>query len=286
LRVDSPAMIAAMKSWDINAVRVPLNEDCWLGINTPRGYGGSRYRRIVERYVRALHAARLYVILDMHWAAPGALRARSIVEMPDVNHASAYWRSVAETFKHDHELIFDLYNEPHGIGWRCWLQGCELRDGHRSYRAAGMQQLVDAVRGAGANQPLMLGGLNWALSLGGWTAHEPRDPLHQLVASEHNYGGLAPCLAGCREAINATARRVPVVIGELGETDCRQSYIDPMMAFADARRISYLGWAWDAGGGWTCDGGPTLIKDYDGTPTAFGAGLRGHLLALGPPELP
>ena len=22
-----------MKAWNINAVRVPLNEDCWLGIN-------------------------------------------------------------------------------------------------------------------------------------------------------------------------------------------------------------------------------------------------------------
>ena len=27
------ASIAAMKAWRINAVRVPLNEDCWLGIN-------------------------------------------------------------------------------------------------------------------------------------------------------------------------------------------------------------------------------------------------------------
>src|SRR6516162_5892303 len=25
--------VAAMASWDINVVRLPLNEDCWLGIN-------------------------------------------------------------------------------------------------------------------------------------------------------------------------------------------------------------------------------------------------------------
>jgi len=30
---DNLATFAAMQSWDINAVRVPLNEDCWLGIN-------------------------------------------------------------------------------------------------------------------------------------------------------------------------------------------------------------------------------------------------------------
>ena len=56
-QIDDPAMIAAMKSWDINVVRVPLNEDCWLGVNTPAGRGGAPYRQIVERYVHALNAA-------------------------------------------------------------------------------------------------------------------------------------------------------------------------------------------------------------------------------------
>ncbi len=284
--IDTPAMIAAMTSWDINAVRVPLNEDCWLGVNAPSRYSGRHYRRIVERYVRALHAAGLYVILDMHWAAPGGLKATSILPLPDADHAPAFWRSVAATFKGDHALLFDLYNEPHGIGWGCWLHGCELSDGTVRYAAAGMQELVGAVRSTGARQPLMLGGLNWALDLGGWFAHEPSDPMHALVASEHDYGKLAPCSTPCRAAITQTAGRVPVVIGELGETDCRHSYIDQMMGFADAHGISYLGWAWDAGGGWTCDGGPTLISDYGGTPTAFGVGLRDHLQALGRPPGP
>jgi hypothetical protein len=52
------------------------------------------------------------------------------------------------------------------------------------------------------------------------------------------------------------------------------------MAWADTHGISYLGWAWDAHGGWTCQGGPSLISDYDGTPTAFGRGFRDHLRAL------
>ena len=39
------ASIAAMKAWHINAVRVPLNEDCWLGINGVKPqYGGAPYR--------------------------------------------------------------------------------------------------------------------------------------------------------------------------------------------------------------------------------------------------
>lgn len=293
-RIDDPGMIGAMKRWEINAVRVPLNEDCWLGIHTPRGLGGAPYRSIVRRYVSALNRSGLYVILDLHVAAPGSMKSINILRLPDADHAPAFWRSVAATFKNDHELIFDLYNEPHDIGWGCWLRGCVVPSNRDfglepAYRAAGMQQLVDAVRSTGARQPLMLGGLNWSLDLAGWAAHAPHDPDHQLVASEHNYGGgLAPCFAGCRAAILATHRRYPVVFGELGETDCAHGYIDSMMRFADAHGVSYLGWTWDAvaPGSWSCRGGPSLIQDYRGDPTAFGVGYRDHLLSLGVPFRP
>ena len=148
--------------------------------------------------------------------------------------------------------------------------------GAPAYRAAGHAALVDAVRSTGATQPLLLGGLDYAGDLSGWTAHAPRDPDHQLIAAEHNYGGLSPCAGGCLAAVLATHRRHPVVFGELGETDCAQGYIDQMMRFADQHGIGYLGWAWDATapGGWTCAGGPSLITSYAGTPTAFGEGLR------------
>jgi hypothetical protein len=227
------------------------------------------------------------VILDLHVAAPGRSRSTNIDPMPDADHAPAFWRSLALTFKANHALIFDLYNEPHPVGWRCWLHGCQIAGSPR-YRAAGMQELVNAVRSTGARQPLLLGGINWALDLGGWLTHEPSDRDHQLMASDHNYGGLSPCKGSCRAAILATHRRVPVIFGELGETDCRHAYIDQLMSFADRSGIGYLGWAWDAvaPGGWSCTGGPSLITDYNGTPTRFGVGFRDHLRSLGTPFKP
>jgi Cellulase (glycosyl hydrolase family 5) len=291
-RVDDPAMIAAMLSWDIDVVRVPLNEDCWLGLGgtAATGRGGAPYRKIVTAYVRALNAAHLYVILDLHWAAPGQTKATQQLPMADADHAPAFWRSVAATFRRNHTLLFDLYNEPYGIGWGCWLHGCQIpaTGGAPAYRAAGMQALVNAVRSVGATQPLLLGGLKYSGDLSGWTAHAPHDPSHQLVAAEHNYGTLSPCTAGCLSAILATHRGHPVVFGELGETDCAQGYIDQMMRFADAHGIGYLGWSWNATspGGPTCAGGPSLISSYNGTPTPFGYGLRNHLRKLGPARRP
>jgi hypothetical protein len=278
-QIDDPAMIAAMTSWDIDAVRVPLNEDCWLGLDTPHGRGGAPYRRIVKAYVAALNAAGLYVILDLHWAGAGSAPATGQIPMADALHAPAFWQSVARTFNGNHALVFDLFNEPFSVGWGCWLHGCRVpaHGGRPAYRAAGMQQLVDAVRSTGARQPLMLGGRDYSGDLSGWVAHEPHDPLHQLVAAEHNYGTLGPCQASCLAAIVSTHRHVPVVMGELGETDCSDGYIEQMMPWADRHGISYLGWAWNVA---SCTGEPALISSYDGTPTAFGIGFRDHLRAL------
>ncbi|MGH3261032.1 MAG: cellulase family glycosylhydrolase, partial [Trebonia sp.] len=63
---DSPATFAAMHSWGINAVRIPLNEDCWLGINGVQ-IGGGAYQAPVEKLVRDLERSGFYVILDLHW---------------------------------------------------------------------------------------------------------------------------------------------------------------------------------------------------------------------------
>jgi endoglucanase len=284
-QIDDPAMITAMKSWDINVVRVPLNEDCWLGLHTAPGRGGRPYQQIVAQYVHALNAAHLYVILDLHWVAPGGSEATGQLPMADRDHAPAFWRSVARTFRSDHALAFDLFNEPFGISWGCWRNGCRIPPtaGKPAYQAAGMQTLVDAVRLTGATQPLLLGGIDYSGDVSGWTAHAPRDPLHQLVAAEHNYGVLGPCTASCQQAVLRTHRRYPLVFGELGETDCAQGYIDRMMSFADRHGIGYLGWSWDVA---SCSAGPSLITSYDGAPTPFGIGLRNHLRNLAPPALP
>jgi endoglucanase len=280
--------IRAMKRWGINAVRVPLNPDCWLGIDGVKPQlGGDPYRAAIDGFVARLNRAGLYVVLDQHVSAPAGERALGITPMADADASPDFWRSVAARYTGNRSLIFDLYNEPHDLDWDCWLEGCQIPAGgkgterHPAYLAAGMQQLVDAVRSAGATQPLMVGGIDYARDLSGWLAHRPVDPLNRLIASEHNYGHkLAPCRGACKAAIAATAAAAPVVVGELGQTDCRHDYIDKFMRWADRLGISYLGWAWNAKGGWTCRGGPSLIENYRGKPSGFGVGLRNHLLKL------
>lgn len=278
------ASIEAMKSWHINAVRVQLNESCWLGHPWIQpGLSGAPYREAVRGYVNRLARAGLYVILDLQWSAPGKHWATGIVPMPAADHAIEFWRSLASEYREDRAVLFDLYNEPHDIDWACWRDGCEARDQwFGSYRAVGMQELVDTVRATGAwRQPILLGGLDWARDLSGWLEYLPDDPADALVASNHTYD-YKPCFRHCRNILLRIARRHPVVTGELGQTDCKHKYVDSYMPWADRHDISYLGWAWyvnpelEA----TCAAGPILIRDYTGKATSYGRGLRDHLRRL------
>ena len=285
--------ITAMTSWRVNAVRVPLNEDCWLGINGVKAqYAGIAYRSAIKQYVRLLHQAGLAAILDLHWAAPGSTPATQQLPMADADHAPSFWASVADAFKTDDRVAFDLYNEPFispsnavtGDPWSCWLHGCAMRPGSGisgTWRSAGMQALLDAVRSAGAHQPVLAGGLAWSSDLSGWASHRPIDPQHQVAASFHLYNFAGCSTQRCWDAqVAPVAAVAPVVTGELGEDDCAGGFINGYMGWADAHGVSYLGWTWDT---WPCGSGPALISSYSGTPTGFGAALRSHLRQLAPP---
>ena len=70
------ASVQAIAAWRANAVRIPLNEDCWLNINgAPPAYSGTAYQNAIATYVQTVQAAGLVPILDLHWTGAGTTRA-------------------------------------------------------------------------------------------------------------------------------------------------------------------------------------------------------------------
>ncbi len=290
--------MAALASWHINVVRLTLNEDCWLGINgVASPVSGSNYRWAIVNFVRLAHDHGMYVDLALTWNAPGKNVSASQQPMADADHAPAFWQSVARTFKNDAAVLFEVYNEPDIASynardanpWSCWRDGgctitrvipCEhCPFAAVQWQAEGMQGLVNAVRSTGATNPILLGGLASANNLAQFLQYLPSDPLHQLVASFHNYqGGQEACdTQTCWDKVIARlAQHVPVVTTEFGENDCRTTFVNEYMAWADAHAVSYIAWTWMP---WGC-GSYGLIANWNGTPSAYGQAFYNRYYAI------
>ena len=76
-------------------MRIPLNQDCWLGEDgLPRFGKASGYRAAVKRWVSELHKADLAVVLDLHWSGPAGVVSDGQRAMPD-DRSDDFWSSVA-----------------------------------------------------------------------------------------------------------------------------------------------------------------------------------------------
>jgi hypothetical protein len=278
------ASVQAIASWHVNIVRVPLNEDCWLGINGIKPqYGGADYRRAIVGYIQLLHRYGIYAEVSLIWAAPGSYRATYQSGAPDEDHAPSVWASVAATFKHDPYVILAPWGET-DVDANCFLDGgvCEATYGSKNipYRIAGMQQAVTVMRKAGYEGIIAIPGISYANDLSQWLSHMPRDPRHQLIAEAHVYGRQACDDVPCFDANYApVAHRVPVIFGEVGEsytsTDCGTKHISTIVDWADGHHIGYEAWAWDTWG--NCG---VLIRNYRGQPySAYGAWIRSHYIS-------
>ncbi len=121
---------SSLLSWDkagapghaINTVRVPLNEECWLGINgAPAAFSGANYQAFVKRLVDNLTKQGMYVVLVNHWSGagtwlPGRDKDGKVINgqnvAPNADHAFDFWTSIASQYKSYTNIMFDVFTEP------------------------------------------------------------------------------------------------------------------------------------------------------------------------------
>jgi hypothetical protein len=282
----------AMRTWHINVVRIPLNEDCWLNINGVR-IGGANYQSQIRNEVSLAHQAGLYVILDLHWNAPGSVRALSQQPAPDADHSPTFWQQVATAYKSDPGVIFDLYNEPFDYWgtkadpWDGWLNGdtqTQYMTGGSPYtvtmnwQTAGVQQLINVVRATGATNPVLVNGMDWSNDVSGWLSHEPKDPAAQLIVGSHVYPGQPCSNTSCWDRVYpALAAKYPILVGETGDSvNAPANFLPGFLSYAESHGWNYLAWTWNVWG----DSANVLITSWSGTPNSGeGTTFRNFLLA-------
>ena len=312
---------AAIVAWRANTVRIPLNEASWLGYSCTDTDGvvhnpdpGGNYKSAVQTQVSQAIAAGLYVILDLHWTAPGNACPMLQTQMADADHSLDFWISVSNIYKSNPAVLFELFNEPFlnfdftGDSWSYMMKGTggsfsgypatsrtnNWQNVQRPWAIASYQAMINAVRATGATNVVLVGSMQYAQDLSGWLANRPTDPLNQMAAVWHPYPAYGqvwgtPAYAQPNYAPgvftdvqNILAAGIPVIATETGDRNVTGTVGAPLVSnittFADSHGVSVLGWTWDIWYPGTNEN--VLILDVNGTPTdGYGVVFRNWLLA-------
>lgn len=271
----------AIEQWKASVIRLPVMDNFWCGRGPGQGKdGGVGYRKVVDAAVEMVAGRGAYLVLDLHrFGAP----------MPE--HVE-FWKDAAMRYKNHPAVLFELFNEPHGISWKLWRDGGDLTDPkskNKDVNAAendmqatgeispGMQALVDAVRSTGARNVIIAGGLDWGYDLSGVAkdaALQDRSGGNGIVYSSHIY----PWKNDWQNKVLAAAAKYPLFIGEVGcPTDWKAFSFIPASQHLDAK--GSVAWSQDVLAlieqhklNWTgfsfhpkC--APTVISDWQYTPT-------------------
>lgn len=281
--------------WGATTVRLPLNQDCWLGTRAApvsdqyaeRSVDG--YRTEVKRFVEALNDEGLVAILDLHSRKRIGQPEFGNLAMPD-SESVAFWNSVASDYAGNPSVMFDAFNEPYSrynasgttylfdLTWKCWRDGgCRApsEDDHTAslgrvtYTVEGMAAVVSAIRSAGAEQPILLGGLDYANDLSHWLEFAPDDD--QLIAAFHSYDFKACADEDCwNDVLAPLADSVPVLTSELGSAHPEDGYVERYLKWSDEHNLGALFWVWA-----DHPADPmALVTDERGHPTSYGLQAR------------
>jgi len=263
------SMKVALIDWKANAVRLPVSASYWFG----RGKGDNAsndlqvYRTIVDDAVKMAAGQGAYVILDLH--SYGGIKPFGI----------EFWKDAATRYANHPAVLFDLWNEPHGISWDLWQYGGEKEVVDKKTRVTnvvqlvGMQDVVNTVRATGAKNIIVAGGLSYALDLRGiLEGHALKDPGgNGIMYATHFYNWHG----NWETNFLNVAKQYPVLVGEFGADVKKMNFVP-----ANKQENPYT-WMPDALAmiqkyklNWTAfslhpKATPVLISNWDYEPTPF-----------------
>jgi len=182
-KVLNPSVFQAMAQWKMNALRLPISN--WIYALNPAAYLAR-----LDPIVQEANSAGLYVILDLHDDGQSGSPYGNNANLPKTQSVT-FWKAIAAHYVTDPMVMFDVFNEPKDTDWQTWLHGGGTVNGAT---IVGFQDLVDAIRSAGAKQIIVVepgsagGGspsdAGWA-TIGNNTVNDPN-----IVYSLHLYSGI------------------------------------------------------------------------------------------------
>jgi len=294
------AVITAFDQWEANLVRLPMNQDFWFGYDPNQTDGGEAYRKLISEIVDIAAERKKYIWLDLHWSNGGTEWGANTGQhrMPDKN-SLVFWESVAKEFRNHPYVLFGIYNEPHDISWDVWKNGGmvfesaeTIENGKKTpksikYEAVGMQALIDAIRATGANNLVIVGGIDWGFDLS-----RAADEKYRLVDTPEGNGIVLdthPYPWKNKEwslLIDKAGKHYPIIVGEFGTGPDKndpdkpdetyfKNYHETLFDWIEEHNYSFTAWAFHPGAG------PCIIRDWNYEPTPFhGIYVRDFLIKV------
>jgi len=301
-------------AWKANAVRLPLNEQSWLGLTVTGIPGnvislnGPAYQAELKATVAAANAAGLYVILDLHWTAPGTFAANTQNPFLNADNSINFWTSIATAFQNNPAVMFEVFNEPfvcpasqggqcstpagvnanallanggtqsYYIGLSTGTYGGSMQRVAHTYNTVGYQQVINAIRGTGATNVIICGGNSYDDDLTWWASNPVTDPHNQLAAALHQYSTSYPyTVANGQSNLDAMLAPIaashPIIVTELGDEVGTNpaAFAATALSWIDAHGYSVTAWTWNPWGG-----ANTLIENTSTFTPTVGLGQTYH----------
>lgn len=269
--------LVALEDWKSNLLRLPIQDKFWYGQDVNQKDGGQAYRELIDNIVNLAANRGAYVMLDLH-------RFRA----PKHAHID-FWKDVAGKYKNHLAILFELFNEPHGISWEVWRNGGFVEDKNtpadedafltpeekalnaKGFHSVGLQALVDAVRGTGAKNIVVVGGLDWSYDLTGIAkgfALDERDG-NGMMCAAHIYAQKTDWLG----KVMIVAERYPIIVSEVGANTKKfdfmpaesqedaATWVPRMLGFIQQHKLHWTAFSLHPGSA------PVLIKDWQYTPS-------------------
>ncbi|HLI60320.1 MAG TPA: cellulase family glycosylhydrolase [Solirubrobacteraceae bacterium] len=250
-----------------NLVRFQVSE---FGLNPSDQLYDPHYLDEVISAVELARAQGLNVIVSLQAQTPAGNELRCPL---DDAGAATDWRELAQAFAGDDDVMFELYNEPgvsnSAANWAAWANGGVISNGAGGQcTAVGVQSLVDEIRALGADNVIILPGLNGEQTLAGVPKiTDPADPSDPQLAYGIHYPNLTQTSDSWDAAFGNLAERVPVIVTEWqanGTTNCVPDAprVAPLLlTYLALKQIGVVGFAFDLPG--------TIVADYNYNPTTY-----------------
>lgn len=227
----------------------------------------------------------LSVIVSVQAEAPAGGSSRC--PLPDTG-TERVWTELAQMFRNDRDVMFELYNEPglaaSASNWQLWLNGGNLNQSNGSIcQAVGVQPLIDVIRSEAAPNVIIVPGLSGELTLAGVPPLvDPADPANpQLVYGVH-YPSMSGGISRWNRAFGRLASAVPVIVTEWDQNSTHDCIANAptvstlLLDYLISKQIGLVGFAFDLPG--------TIVADYSYAPTSF-AGFACGIPNGGPGQL-